>query len=317
MTQKNVSVVLLALMLAAMAIVPMVSALDEKQNIPPEISIAEPPRIITEEKIFLEIRQKILSDLKASTIIDEDEKEELIIQLNAIWNGDSSMPDSEREKVLLRVSQILLDTFNQSPAPKWVGCTNTGCPAPHNDMARIAGQKMGIAGAYQTVLYNNAGVPDTWGGSANHYAISGAPGEVKNWADQARPLIRSGSNPSLGYTYLAYAMHFMSDMSVPFHSTPTDLLAHSAYESNVNDHWTSGHTYVNAVTGTNYYYYITDPSTSAQNLASYSNQYQSYLASKIFQAGWQNDPTLVQYTNDCLMQGTRYNMGLIDYANRP
>jgi len=317
MNLPKTGVILLALLLAAMAIVPCVSAADEERSVNPVQEITEPPAVIPDENALKETHDKIVNDIRASTIIDEKEKNFLITQLDEIWSGKSKLSESEQSKILTRVSEVLLDSFNQLPAPKWVGCTNIGCPAAHNDMARVAGEKMGIASAYSTILNNNAGVPDTWGYSVNHYAISGAPGEVEYWADLARPLIRSGSDPSLGYTYLAYAMHFMSDMSVPFHSTPTDLLAHSAYENNVDDHWTSGNTYVNAVTGTSYYYYITDPSTSASNLASYSNQYQSYLASKIFQAGWQNDPTLVQDTRDCLMQGTRYDMGLVNYVTRP
>jgi hypothetical protein len=66
-----------------------------------------------------------------------------------------------------------------------------------------------------------------------------------------------------------------------------------------------------------WYYYITDPAVSAQNLAVYSNQYQMYLVSALSKPGWPNDPTLVKDTRDCLYQGELYDMGLINYATRP
>lgn len=175
---------------------------------------------------------------------------------------------------------------------------------------------MGIASAYSTILYNNAGFPDSWG-SANHYAISGAPAQVASWANQARPLIRSGSNPSLGHIYLAYSMHFMSDMSVPFHTAPVSLIKHAAYETYVDNNWNSGSIkYVDSINGNNYYYYITDPSTSATNSPSYSNSYLSYIISEMDNSNYGTDPTLISDTRDCLIQGERYDMGLVNYVTR-
>lgn len=80
-------------------------------------------------------------------------------------------------------------------------------------------------------------------------------------------------------------MHFMSDMSVPFHTAPVWLTQHATYESYVDTNWNSGLNYVNAINSNNYYYYITDPSASAYNLASYSNQYQSYIVSRMASSG--------------------------------
>ncbi len=311
MNLQKTGLVLLALLLAAMTMVPLVSAADEEQN--SDQKLDEPDPVPLDEKAQKEMQKQIIMDLQASTLIDAKEKALLIKQLKEIWSGKRPMMESEKNKILSRVFTVLLDTYNQSPSIKWVGCTNIGCDAAHNDMARVAGEKMGIDSDYSTILYDNAGVPDTWGYSVDHYAISGAPGNVEYWADEAQPLI-TGSDPELGYTYLAYAMHFMSDMSVPFHTSPVYLSQHATYENYVDNNWNSGEEFVDVINGNNYYYYISDPSASATNMASYSNGYQSYIVSAMANSGWESDPNLIQYTKDCLLAGQRYNMGLIDYA---
>ena len=75
---------------------------------------------------------------------------------------------------------------------------------------------MGLFSNYVNILYNYAGAPDCWIYSVDHYATTGAPGNTKYYADLARFNIKNG-NPDIGYRSLAYSMHFMSDMSMPFH----------------------------------------------------------------------------------------------------
>lgn len=65
-----------------------------------------------------------------------------------------------------------------------------------------------------------------------------------------------------------------------------------------------------------HYYYITDVSDAADNLANVCNQYFSYIDGKVGTYNWQNDATLVSYTRTCLVHGYRYDAGLIDYATR-
>jgi hypothetical protein len=312
MNLRKVSVVLLALLLAAMAMVPMVSATEQQTA----QKLAEPGQPATEAKTSAYLHNEIIVELSASTAINVSQKAELIKELQEIWSGKSLLSDSRKNEILAQVSDILLTTKTATITPQWVGCTNTGCASPHNDMARVAGEKMGIASAYSTILYNNAGVPDSWG-SANHYAISGAPAQVASWANQARPLIRSGSNPSLGYTYLAYSMHFMSDMSVPFHYSPLFGAKHISYEKYVDNNWNAGSIkYVDSINGNNYYYYITDPSTSASNLITYASGYEAYIVSAMDTSTWGTDATLISDTRDCLIQGERYDMGLVNYVTR-
>jgi hypothetical protein len=184
-------------------------------------------------------------------------------------------------------------------------------------MARIAGEKMGLSGNYIDILYVKAGDPDSWFGfSYNHYALTGGPENTRDYANLARSYIKNG-NPGLGYENLAYSMHFMTDMSQPFHYFYDGLLPHKTYEDYVDANWITGQTYISVVNGNNYYYYITDPYASAMNLARYSFQYKAYIISAMDKAGWQTNPTLIQDTKDCLVQGERYDMGLVNYVTRP
>jgi hypothetical protein len=184
-------------------------------------------------------------------------------------------------------------------------------------MARVADEKMLIDSYYSNILFQYASEPDR-SGSADHYAITGAPQKAEDWANTARPLIISGSNPTEGYQDLAYSMHFMSDMSEPFHYAVVYLANHDAYEKYVDANWNTGKTYVNAINGNTYYYYISDVSDSADNLAAFALQYRQYIQNKMDTvSNWGDDPTLIQDTNDCLVYGERYDMGLVNYVTRP
>lgn len=306
------SIVLLALLLAAMVMVPMVGATVQQTA----QKLAEPGQPAAEGKTLAYIHNETIVELSASMAINASQKAVLIKELQEIWGGTSMMSDTKKNEILKQANDILLTSKTITMKPQWVGCTNTGCHSAHNDMARVAGEKMGIASAYSTILYNNAGVPDSWG-SADHYATTGAPSQAAYYANLARPLIRSGSNPSLGYTYLAYAMHYMSDMSVPFHYSPLFLVKHGAYETYVDNNWNTGSIrYVDSINGNNYYYYITDPSTSATNLITYASGYEAYIVSAMDTSTWGTDATLISDTRDCLVQGERYDMGLVNYATR-
>jgi len=303
-------VFLLALLVAGLAIVPIVSAAGEKVQ-----RLSEPQPVQMDEKVLKEMQKEIIKELQVSTVIDAKEKHLLIKQLKEIWSGKSSFSESQEQMILSRVGEVLVQSPVQGPTVQWTGFCAKGGSYPHNDMARVAGEKMGLFSYYVNILYNYAGAPDCWAYSYDHYATTGAPGNTKYYADLARLNIKNG-NPEIGYRSLAYSMHFMTDMSMPFHYIYAWWLQHQAYEDNIGANWMSGQAYINSIYSNNYYYYITDPSASAWNLARYSNQYQAYIVSAMSKPGWQNDPTLVQDTKDCLVQGERYDMGLINYATR-
>jgi len=308
----TVRVFLLALLLAGMAIVPIVSAADEKVQ-----KLSEPQPVPMDEKALKEMQKEIIKEIQASTVIDAKEKHLLIKQLKEIWSGRSSFSELQERAIFTRVGEVLGQSDSSNPSVQWTGCSGVGCGLPHNDMARIAGEKMRLNSNYVNILYTSAGNPDSWPGySYDHYALTGALTNTYYLANDARSYIKNG-NPGLGYKYLAYSMHFMTDMSMPFHYFYDGLLPHKTYEDYVGANWVTGKAYVSVVNSNNYYYYITDPYASANNLARYSNQYKAYIMSIMDKPGWQNDPALVQDTKDCLIQGERYDMGLINYATRP
>jgi hypothetical protein len=314
MKDGKIRIFLLVLLVAGMVMVPMVNAAaNGVQQLP------EPPQVPMDEKALKEMQKEVIKELQASTVLDNQEKNFLIKQLKEIWSGKSPLSEAEQQQVLVRAGEVLLQS-DSSISPQWSGyCTgNTGTPAPHNDMARIAGVKMGVYSPYVTILYNYAGDPDCWYYSADHYVITGAPGQARNNANQARQYLKSGDMYN-GYRFLAYSIHFMSDMSMPFHYAPVWGQQHIAYETYVSANWMNGQYYFNDINKVpnGWYYYITDPAVSAQNLAVYSNYYQMYLVSAMSKPGWQNDPTLVKDTRDCFYQGELYDMGLINYATRP
>ena len=309
MKPMKIRVFLLALLLAGMMMVPIVNATDG------DVQLAEPQQVPMDEKALTAMHNEIIREIQASTAINAQEKRLLIRQLKDVWSSRSTLSESRKKQILTRVGEVLLQSSDQGPTAQWIGSCYTGWPYPHNDMARVAGQKMGLSSNYVAILYNNAGTPDCWAYSIDHYALTGAPENTRDYAVRARYFIKNG-NPDLGYTYLAYSMHFMSDMSVPFHYFYGWPSQHVAYEDYVKTDWNSGQRYFNTIQ-TNNYYYITDPYASAYNLARYSNQYLAYIVSAMSKPGWQNDPALVQDTRDCLLQGERYDMGLVNYATRP
>jgi hypothetical protein len=177
---------------------------------------------------------------------------------------------------------------------------------------------MQLSTAENAILGNNAGVPDSWG-SWNHYKITGASGQAESYANTARSYYQQGDTAN-GALNLAYSLHFMTDLSMPFHYGPSALPAHESYEIYLSDHWTSGDTderYQEVVSGNDDYYIITDVGDSADNLASISNWYQAYLENQINNnPNWQSDVTLRGYTRDTLLYGAKFNMGLVDYVKR-
>jgi hypothetical protein len=321
MQLPKISVVLLALLLAAMAIVPCVSAVenplssDKNQEffqLPREAEPIQPPGIGVSDD---EIREMIDVTIKAIITSDLDEKikDQNVKRLSQFLTSDTPVNQVELQKVMIEMGPDCLDKISLSPTPKWAGFI-------HNDMALIAGQKMAVTCSLSsseiTSLGNNAEVPDTWG-SANHYKINGATANAESYANTARGYYQNGDTVN-GALNLAYSLHFMTDMSMPFHWGPSALPAHEQYEIYLSNHWTSGDSdeqYRNVVSGNNYYYTVTDVSDSADNLIAITNWYQPYLENQInTNPDWQADSTVRSYTRDSLLYGARFNMGLIDYV---
>jgi len=310
MKKLKLGVMLLALLLAAIAMVPMVSA-ESKDTV---IQIGEPNLVTDNPSDINETHYQIIAGIQQSNLAST-EKTELITTLNEIWSNQSNLSNDEQQKIMIKAASVLLGR-TQVISPQWGG-TPGETYGVHNDLAKVAGQKMGVLQYYCDLMARNSLVPDSWSLSANHYYITGAADQAENYANIARNYIKNQGDLTTGYTNLAYSLHFMSDLSNPYHYAPVYVFNHQAYESYMNDEWYSDITYSNVITSNYYYYYITDVSTAASNLASYTLQYRSYITNTMdTNSDWQHDATLVQDTKNCLLEGFKYNMGLVDYAKR-
>ncbi|WP_305066173.1 hypothetical protein [Methanoculleus sp.] len=264
----------LAMLLVSVVVVPAVSANEL-------VVLPEPEITLTQQEIDC-IYATLMDDIKSSDI-DVDVKKDLLQSLDEVRNN--TLSDAEKLTTLTEVAEILLNQGSGGVSIQWSGYIGGG-PAPHNDMARIAGQKMGLSSAACAILNETAADPDDWGdASLNHYSITGAPDQAERYANLARDYLHDDdlSNDDLGYTCLAYSLHFMTDMSQPFHYAPVYLANHQAYESYVHNNWTSGKNYRSDVELNWYYYYISDVSDSAGSLASASYQYMNYIRSTMDQ----------------------------------
>ncbi|MFA4877081.1 MAG: hypothetical protein WC586_06675 [Methanoregula sp.] len=324
-------------MLAAMAMVPIVSA-DETQNLALQqdirtivrtpVRLADPAETIMastqqspqtyampendKQEIFKAIDKSILS---------KKEKTELKKKLGEIWSGTPKLSDDEKKAVFSTVYSIVMK-------PDVIKPTWSGYPVDpyymdvHNDMAWIAGYSMGLGQNSADTLKSMAGQPDVPPPSAswNHYYSSGA-------ADQAAWYAYLSSNEwisdhSQALQYLAYSMHYIADMSQPFHYWfAQSLPQHAEYENFVGQNWHSSDlNFYNSAANDGYYYYITNVRDSASYLAwrtHYSQNQYDYINDKILNdPNWRTDQTLIRYTRECLVDGERYQMGLVDWVQR-
>jgi hypothetical protein len=115
------------------------------------------------------------------------------------------------------------------------------------------------------------------------------------------------------------AVHFMTDMSMPYHvnlwpnsviqnehhnqieSWASSQLGYSSFKTKIRD----------AVPAT-----VTSPSASIYSLASSSGPWATYYENMIttYPSTWQDDPNVRTLTSDLLKDGSSYNKGLVSYV---
>ena len=321
MTLRKTCVVLLALLLAAMAIVPIVSAelnsVSEKKIVSDSSIAIEKNNITSEEQDF------VLIAIEASDLSVE-EKEDLIKKLKDIWSGNSILSEKEMQDIIHEASLIVFEYYDidtSDVTPKWGGADGYNPDGTHNALAEIAGQKMGLDSTNTYILNENSKVPDTWGiGQMDqHYSWGGAPFQCFYYASSARDFLQGGDEAN-GSRILAYSMHFMDDLANPWHTQPLWSQGnHDAYEFDFVQ-MNFGTMFKPTLQSTPSYwnYYITNPQTSAANMASTSSGYYTYINDEINSdpTGWKNDHWVQEDTKTLLKEALRYNEGLIDYATR-
>jgi hypothetical protein len=304
----RVSPLLLAVLLMSMVVVPAMSAGSTH-----DARGVEAPSITVTDDSIRDAVEGVIKEIQDSNI-DPEEKRKLTEDLYTVIS-ESPISMDKLERTLLNVGRAL---FGQDPS---ISIRQFGMPV-HQDMAKIAGQKMGLGSAECNELFDHADDPDGWGTFCiDHYALTGAPGEAERLADAARAKLSVGDWHG-GFSFLAYAMHFMTDMTVPYHYVYEGLLYHEPYESYVANNWAAaadfaGSGFKSDATSPTYYYVITDVSDATMDLAEYSHQYLSYINNQMaHNPSWKQDSNVIAYTRNCIREGTKYNWGLADYVTR-
>jgi len=305
----RISPLLLAVMLVSAVVVSVASAGSAHYD----ARGVEAPSITVTDDSIRDAVEGVIKEIQESSM-DPKEKKELIDDLRAVIS-ESPISMDRLEKSLLNVGRSL---FSQDHS---IGIMQYGVPV-HQEMAQIAGQKMGLGSAECAELLDHADDPDGWGTFCiDHYALTGAPGEAERLANAARAKL-SVDDWHGGFSFLAYAMHFMTDMTVPYHYVYEGLLYHEPYEYYVADNWGTakdfgGSGFRSDATSPTYYYVITDVSDATMDLAEYSHQYLSYINNQMaHNPDWEEDASVIAYTRNCIREGTKYNWGLADYVTR-
>jgi len=311
--------VLLTLVLMSMAIVPAVSAMEQPVAIP-EPPIGKPEFSLDDPFIPEEDYGAVIEVIKTSNLVEKD-KESLIISLEEIWKGHSTLNEQEREAILKRAKEIVLQNrpdYVEDEGIKW------GYD-PHTDIAKRAGEEMFLSSTNCQILHEYADDPDYWGQPFYDHCwfiltqSGGAPYWTKYYADQARGLIKNWGDEQNGFRKLAYSMHYMTDLSNPTHTEPSgrSLILHDHYETYLNNNWMSGWEYYNWVQQHPYYYYeIINPEASAKYEALLANGYMEHLWWHYCLGNFDTDTSVRDDTRQLLRYTVAYDMGLIDYATR-
>ncbi|WP_342770829.1 MULTISPECIES: hypothetical protein [unclassified Methanoculleus] len=264
----------------------------------------------------------------------ESEFEETAAELKKIWGGTSALEEREKQELLASVIASVF-TYYCPDAPNGISPMWTGYypgyheNGVHNALAEIAGQKRGWDSTKTRLLNMHSADPDTWGvpQTVEHYLdgapfFSNAPDKCKYYANEARSQLRSNINSESGWRCLSWSMHYMSDMSMPWHTQgavdPVQLATHALYEGYVQDKFTDPEYGFKAalVSAPNTGGVISDPASSARGLALYSSLMYPALQASIATnpLGWGEEPFVKSATQDLLKMGLIYNMGLVDYA---
>lgn len=273
-------------------------------------------------------QQKTLLKYIDECYASKQEKNEMKKAMKDIWSRNPGDITEEDMIVLGQIEEATAKYLNdkhgvsEEVSVKW---TQT----PHRNMTRIAVKKCGITDYYANIAANAAPVPDTWPypqiwQSYNHYydpvADNGlAAVNCDNRAGIAAAYY-DGGQLSAAYTELGYASHYLIDVGNPLHTgmvvnQTLNQWVHYDYEDYVNANWNSGYKFESIVSNNNYYYSVSDPETSAQNLAGYSNGYLSSLWMQIYynEDTWESSSTVKTITQNVILKSAKYNIGLVKY----
>ncbi|WOF16468.1 hypothetical protein F1737_07020 [Methanoplanus sp. FWC-SCC4] len=303
---------LMVMIFVGAVFVPAVSAesIDLKISNDGEIQLAIPPGVtlnIDNDAQYRESLTYIKEYLLKSDIGSKEYSEILRLINEELMKTEIAMEDYIS---ILNLAVPYMPDPHQTNA-KWGGNI-------HKAMAYDAAITRGLSSANAQILYNYADDADQLApplSSCNHYANTLGPSSAELYAGWAIDNINN-NNEVQGYQDLAYALHFMTDMSMPFHNNYVDLINHQEYESYVGSNWANGKNFQSAMV--DYYYTINDVSDTASYLNSITSGYKIYISDLINynrpNDDWKDDPTVIANTMLSIAAGSRYNNGLVKYV---
>lgn len=318
----KMSIFFVVILITTTMLVSTVSAKNENQygSIEPELYVA-----VDSHQIPTEEEQKYVLEAINKSYLSESKKMGLIKDLDNLWSNSSLLSQQQQNEILNETSQIVIEYYGLD-VPKmqieWAGAHGYNPDGTHNALAQIAGQKMGLSSSRCRILNEHSCDPDYWGTlqMTQHYSWGGAGSKAKEYADIAKAKLQVDRTDPEGWENLSWAMHFMSDVANPWHTQQLwAQLNHNTYEFDyVQAEMVTGHNFKQVlIDSPDYWWYtVTDPTTSTNNLAALSSQYFDYINNKINNdpTGWKNDTTVIADTEDVLEEALHYNMGLIDYV---
>lgn len=303
---------LLVMILAGAMLVPAVSAegMDSKLSNEAEIQPAISPEVTVNTDYDVQYRESLtyIKEYLLKSDIDPKEYSEIIKLIDEeLMKKEITM--DEYVNILNLAVPYLPDPHQTNT--KW----GSGI---HQLMAYDAGIKRDLSPTNAGILFNHADDADQLApplSSWNHYASILAPSSAELYTDWAIDNINNG-NEAQGYKDLAYALHFMTDMSMPYHDVPTDLINHAEYENYVGSNWDTGKNFQSSLVDA--YYTINDVSDTASYLNSITSGYRSYISNEINNYrpddGWMDESVVISSTRQSITWGSRYNNGLVQYV---
>ena len=289
-------------------------------------------------ELNIEEQMIVLTAIYDSTLTKE-EQESIVSELEKIWNKTSKLSRSDQNSILANVIYITYKYYSPDETLyqlKWGGASTYYPDGVHNALAEIAGIKMewdypsGVHDTAQYLLNAHSKDPDDWGTAqmVEHYldgapSFSNAPDKCAYYANEAKNQLNNNIYSESGWRCLSWSMHYMSDMSMPWHTQicfdPIQLATHTLYEDYVNVNFLDpNYGFKNALNSVgNYdYYTIVNPASSARSLASYSSSKYMGLQNKmsLYPTDWGEDSWVKSTTRSLLQEGMKYNMGLIEYS---
>ena len=307
-------------------------AVDEKKSGLKAIPISElkkvkvPPQMPSVSANRTKVPNYGLDYLKPyMTDLSPKEQDQLISEEVMIIEGTSTLNREEQMVTSQKIGEYFIIAENGGEiAPKWYGRPG------HYELSRAVTENLGsLSAAHSTSLLDYAYWADEWinrlapFGTANRHswvldgtgiplADNYGPDSFAHFINNAR-VDFSNDNADSAYVNIGKGLHYLEDMSCPYHTTGL-VLNHSVYETWVADNWNNWN--MDAEIQSDGYYVVTDPAQDAKDLAVFSNLFLAFFDWEIANdPNWQTNSDMIYWTKVLNSETEKLTMGLVVYAN--